>query len=53
MNSATLAIGIVVAAVLVIAAYFTYRTFRSGGCENCKNCCKKDDCHPDTKSKNK
>lgn len=53
MNSATLAIGIVVAVVLVIAAYFTYRTFRSGGCENCKNCCKKEDCRPNTKSKNK
>lgn len=53
MNGATLGIGIIVAVILIIAAYFTYRTFRSGGCENCKNCCMKEDCHPNTKSKNK
>jgi len=53
MNGATLAIGMAVAVILMIATYFTYRTFRSGGCEDCKNCCKKEDCHPNTKSKNK
>jgi hypothetical protein len=53
LNGATIVIALVIAAVLIVAAYYSYKTFRCGGCEGCKNCGMKEGCRPEKKNKNK